>query len=118
MSTKRSNSGQLSLVDVDEPDDQDDDSPRPGRRRTGRHERALNKAARESGLDRQAVMAAAVSAARSVAWALDRAEAKGNAYAIAQLAKPYQELLDALGLMPNQVDDDDSDAFGDLDGPA
>jgi hypothetical protein len=62
-------------------------------------------------------MAAAVSAARSVAWALDRAEAKGNPYAIAQLAKPYQELLDALGLMPAESSDDD-DAFGDLDGPA
>jgi len=118
MASKRPDSAQLALVDVPADDDQVDDRAKPGRRQTGRHERALNKAAKEAGLDRLAVMAAAVSAARSLAWALDRAEAKGNPYAVAQLARPYQDMLVALRLVPQDDDGGDDDPFGDLDGPA
>lgn len=88
----------------------------PGRRRTGRHERALDRAVRAGGLEGKHVADAMVSLARSLAWALDTAEAKGDPYAVAQVAPRYLEALEALGLDPDPTDDDD--AFGGLGGPS
>lgn len=68
-----------------------------GRRKTGRHERALDRSVREAGLDRP-IHSAIVSLCRAYARSLDVAEAKSDAYAIGQSGKAYLEVLIQTGL--------------------
>lgn len=113
MPPKRTQSTELFAVDDVEPRQS---GRRPGRRRTGRHERALDRSVKAAGLDTP-VNAAACSAARSLAWALDTAESKVDPYAIAQVGRVYVDALKELGLDALDEDGDDSDGFGGLDGP-
>lgn len=113
MPPKRTQTSELFAVEDVEPRQ---GGRRPGRRKTGRHERALDAAVRANGLDKPA-SAASVSAARALAWALDAAELKLDPYAIAQVGRVYVDALAALGLGA-ELDDDDVDGFGGLDGPA
>ncbi|MFR9919936.1 hypothetical protein ACL1G5_10285 [Corynebacterium striatum] len=71
-------------------------------RNAGRHETELERTITAA---RTADMVvdlddALVSLARSLAWALDAAEAEGKPYAVAQVAGPYREVLEALRLTP------------------
>ena len=108
MAGNSANPAQLTLVDPD--------GRKVGRRKTGRHERALDRAVKETGMTTNHVLDAAVSLARSLACGLDVAELKGDAYGTAQLAREYAAQLDRLGLMPavrsGGDDDDDPLSFG------
>lgn len=80
----------------------------------GRHEKMLTDAldaARESGLIEK-VDGALVSLAIANAFALDRAETTKNAaYAISNVTGPYREVLQALGMTPEQRKEDANDEF-------
>jgi hypothetical protein len=88
------------------------------RRTTGRHERAVLKALRSGQLDADAYPIVA-STIRSLAHALDLAEDKGNAYAIAQTAPQLHAMLKDCGLLPPPpVKDGADDPLAGASGPA
>jgi hypothetical protein len=108
MAGNSANPAQLTLVDPE--------GRKVGRRKTGRHERALDRACRELKLTDDHVLDAAVSLARALACGLDTAELKGDAYGTAQLANQYAAQLARLGLVPSSRSggdgDDDPLGFG------
>lgn len=92
----------------------------PRRRRPpGRHERDARRALDASPHLAGDQFAAARSALIASAWALDEAEARSNAYALAQLGRPHRELLADLGLLPivDVGGGAEDDGFGDVGAP-
>jgi len=71
----------------------------------GRHERAVLAAARHPASPlRDRRHAAARTTLRALARALDVAERKDDAYAVAQLVRPMRELLADCGMLPDLAD--------------
>lgn len=89
------------------------DAPRV--HRPGRHEKMARKALAAAPHLQADHLVAARSALLSMAAALDVAEARQNAYAVAQLARPHRELLSDLGLLPVVArEGGGDDGFGDI----
>jgi hypothetical protein len=122
MTTKRARSAPIAgepteptpLFQVDAPG-----APRraPGRRRTGRHEKSLNRTIAQLGMTTPSA-AAKVSLLRALACALDVAEDKQDAYATSNVAREYFTALDRVGLVAAVAAADQDELDGLDDGPS
>lgn len=86
----------------------------PAPPKAGRHERMLNRALAAAEKDGRLldVDAGLISLAIANAFALDRAELTKNApYAISNVTGPYREVLQALGMTPDQRKEEANDEF-------
>lgn len=84
----------------------------PAPRRPGRHERAILRTLREpAGPLAQRRYAAARTTLRALAAAMDAAEAKGDPYAVSQLARPLRDLLADCSLLPDPAGGEDEGAL-------
>ena len=82
-------------------DGRPDGTRKPGRRKTGRHERAFDRAVKDQKMDADHRLDAALSLGRGLAAGLDRAELDGaTGYELAQLGRMYLDHLRVLGLLP------------------
>ncbi len=81
------------------------------RRRRGRHERALDNAARAARTADlvQPWHGAAISSARGLARALDDAELERDGWLVTRIASELRQTLDALGWLPEGANRDDLD---------
>lgn len=94
MAANQRESAQLSLITPDS-------NRKPGRRKTGRHERAFDAAVKHERMTSDHRLDAALSLGRGLAAGLDRAELSGaTGYELAQLGREYREHLRVLGLLP------------------
>jgi hypothetical protein len=89
----------------------------PGRRRTGRHEKSLNRTILQLELT-SASAAAKVSLLRALACALDVAEDRQDVYATAAAAREYFAALDKMGLVGSVAAADQDELDGLDDGPS
>jgi hypothetical protein len=89
----------------------------PGRRRTGRHEKSLNRTLLQLKLTTPAA-AAKVSLLRALACALDVAEDRQDVYATAAAAREYFAAMDKMGLVGSVAAADQDELAGLDDGPS